>query len=48
MKYAVEMGPGATIYISGFINIGSGIQTLTGAGHRHRQQSDLISSLLFI
>jgi hypothetical protein len=30
MKYAVEMGSGAMIYISSFINIGSGIQKLMG------------------
>jgi hypothetical protein len=28
MKYAVEMGSGATIYIPGFIKIGSGIHKL--------------------
>jgi hypothetical protein len=28
--YAVEMGPDAMIYISGFIKIGSGIQKLIG------------------
>jgi hypothetical protein len=32
MKYAVEMGPDATIYIPSFITIGSGIQILIGAG----------------
>jgi hypothetical protein len=32
MKYAVEMGSGAMIYISSFIKIGSGIQTLMGGG----------------
>jgi hypothetical protein len=35
MKYAVEMGSGATIYIPSFMNIGSGIQTLIGVIHRH-------------
>jgi hypothetical protein len=30
MKYAVEMGSGAMIYIPGFIKIGSGIQELIG------------------
>jgi hypothetical protein len=44
LKYAVEMGSGAMIYIQSFIKIGSGIQKLT----LHRQQGDLISlSLLF-
>jgi hypothetical protein len=44
MKYAVEMGSGATIYIK----IGSGIQTLIGRGgnsQTHRQHGDLISLL---
>jgi hypothetical protein len=30
MKYAVEMGSGAVIYIPSFIETGSGIQKLTG------------------
>jgi hypothetical protein len=30
MKYAVEMGSCAIIYIPSFINIGSGIQKLIG------------------
>jgi hypothetical protein len=30
MKYAVEMGSGAMIYIPGFIKIGSGIQRFVG------------------
>jgi hypothetical protein len=32
MKYAVEMGSGAMIYIRSFINIGSGIQKLIRQG----------------
>jgi hypothetical protein len=32
MKHALEMGSGATIYISSFIKIGSGVQKLTGGG----------------
>jgi hypothetical protein len=35
MKYAVEMGSGATIYIPSFIKIGSGIQMFVGEIHRH-------------
>jgi hypothetical protein len=37
MKYVVEIGPGAMIYIPSFIQIGSGIQKLIeGKGiHRH-------------
>jgi hypothetical protein len=32
MKYAVQMGSGAMIYIPSFIKIGSGIQKLMGGG----------------
>jgi hypothetical protein len=35
MKYAVEMGSGAMIYIPIFLKIGSGIQNLIGGIHRH-------------
>jgi hypothetical protein len=45
MKYAVEMGSGAMIYILRFIKIGSGVQNLMGGGG-HRQHGDLISLLL--
>jgi hypothetical protein len=49
MKYAVEMGSGAMIYISSFIKIGPGIQKLMGEGdtQTHRQHGDLISLLSF-
>jgi hypothetical protein len=50
MKYAVEMGSGAMIYIPSFMKIGSGIQKLMGGGgdsKRHRQHGDHISLLLF-
>jgi hypothetical protein len=30
MKWAVEMGPGAMIYVPSFIKMGSAIQTLIG------------------
>jgi hypothetical protein len=30
MKYAVEMGSGAVIYVPSFIKIGSGVQKLMG------------------
>jgi hypothetical protein len=43
MKYAIEMGSGAMIYIPSFIKTGSGIQKLIGG--IHRQQCDLISLL---
>jgi hypothetical protein len=45
MKYAVEMGSGAMIYIPSFIIIGSGIQKLIRG--IHRQHGDRISLLLF-
>jgi hypothetical protein len=36
MKYAVEMGSGAMIYIPSFIKISFAIQKFMGAGiHRH-------------
>jgi hypothetical protein len=41
MKYAVEMGSGAKIYIPSFIKIGSGIQKLIRV--THGQHGDLIS-----
>jgi hypothetical protein len=33
MKYAVEMGSGAMIYVQSCIKIVSGIQKLTGGGY---------------
>jgi hypothetical protein len=48
MKYAVEMGSCAKIYIPSFIKIGSGIQLMRGGDTRTlRQQVDRISLLLF-
>jgi hypothetical protein len=50
MKYVVEMGSGALIYIPSFIKIGSGIQKLFGGGgdsQTNREQGDLISLLYF-
>jgi hypothetical protein len=35
MKYAVEMGSGAMIYIPSSIKIGSGIQNLIGGINTH-------------
>jgi hypothetical protein len=35
MKYAVEMGFGAMVYVPSFIKIESGIQMLIGGTHRH-------------
>jgi hypothetical protein len=34
MKYAVEMGSEAIIYVPSFLKIGSGIQKLIGGMHR--------------
>jgi hypothetical protein len=34
MKYAIEMGSGAMIYVSSFIKIGSNIQKLIEGIHR--------------
>jgi hypothetical protein len=48
MKYAAEMGSGATIYLPNFTQIGSGTQKLiVGNTQRHGQHSDLMSLLLF-
>jgi hypothetical protein len=49
MKYAVEMGSRAMIYIPSFIKIDSGIQKFIGENSQiHRQHGDLIIPLLFI
>jgi hypothetical protein len=45
MKYAVEMGSGAIIYIPSFIKIGSGIEKYIRGIHTHRQCGDRISLL---
>jgi hypothetical protein len=46
MKFAVEMGSRAMLYIRIFINIGSGIQTFKkGDSQTHRQHGDRISLL---
>jgi hypothetical protein len=43
MKYAVEMGSGAVIYIPSFIHIGSGIQKLMGGRiHRHKDNMEIV------
>jgi hypothetical protein len=47
MKYAVEMGSGAKIYIPSFIKVSSGIQKLIGEIYRHRQYEDPINLLSF-
>jgi hypothetical protein len=48
IKYAVQMGSGAIIFISIYIKIGSAIQKLIGGIQKHIQQGDLISLLLFL
>jgi hypothetical protein len=48
MKYAVEMGSGAMIYIPCFIKVGLGIQKLMRVGTQtHRQHEEGISPLFF-
>jgi hypothetical protein len=42
MKYAVEMGSGAVIYIPSFIKIGSAIQNLTWRIYRHTDSMVII------
>jgi high-affinity Fe2+/Pb2+ permease len=37
MKYAIEMGSGAIIYVPSFIKIGSGVQKLDKGGYIHTQ-----------
>jgi hypothetical protein len=46
MKYSVEIGSGAIIYIPSFIKIGSGIQHVR-AGGIYRQHGDGMSLLSF-
>jgi hypothetical protein len=36
MKYAVEIGSGAMIYIPSFIKFGSGIQKIMGGGSQKK------------
>jgi hypothetical protein len=47
MKYTIEMGSGAIIYLPSFIKIGSGIQKLRGDIETHRQDGDSISLLFY-
>jgi hypothetical protein len=41
MKYAVEMGSGAMIYIPSFMKTGSGTQKLIGGIHRHTDSMEI-------
>jgi hypothetical protein len=45
MKYAVEMGSVAMIYIPSFVKIGSAIQKLMEEGCTEKQHGDRISLL---
>jgi hypothetical protein len=48
MKYAVEIGSGAMIYVPSFMKNGSGIEKLIGwDSQTHRQHGDLISLFFF-
>jgi hypothetical protein len=48
MKYAVEMGSGAMIYMPSFMYIGSGIENLVRGIHRQTDSNgDLVRLLLF-
>jgi hypothetical protein len=48
MKYAVEMGSDAMIYVPSFINIGSSIEKLIWGIHRHTQTAWLSHKPTFI
>jgi hypothetical protein len=49
MKYAIDMGSGAMIYIPSFMKIGPGVQKLLKRDTQtHRQHDDLISILVFL
>jgi hypothetical protein len=43
MNCAVEVGPGAMIYVPSFIKIGSGVQKLIGGYAYRRRDSKVIS-----
>jgi hypothetical protein len=47
MKYTVETGSGAMMYIPDFVKIGSCVQKSTGGRRIHRQHADLISLVLY-
>jgi hypothetical protein len=44
MKYAVEMGSDAMIYIPNFINFGSGTRKFTGVNHGHTDAQSVCRS----
>jgi hypothetical protein len=41
MKYAIEMGSGAMIYIPSFKKIGSGTKKLIVRIHRHKDSTEI-------
>jgi hypothetical protein len=41
MKHAIEMGPGAMIYMPSFMKIGSGIQKLKRGIRRHTDSMEI-------
>jgi hypothetical protein len=41
MKYAVEMGSVAMIYIPSFIKIGPGMQKMIGGIHKHTDRMEI-------
>jgi hypothetical protein len=41
MKYAVEMGSGAMMYVPSFIKICSGMQKLLGGIHSHTDRREI-------
>jgi hypothetical protein len=47
MKYTVEMGSDAMMFIPIFMKMGSGIQKLIEGIHRQREHGDLINLLFF-
>jgi hypothetical protein len=44
VKYAVEMGSDAMIYIPSFIKVSSDIKKLMGGGYKYRQTDSKITS----
>jgi hypothetical protein len=48
MRYAVEMGSGATMYIPSFINIGLCIQKLIRGIHRHTDSMVIAYAYIYL
>jgi hypothetical protein len=47
MKYAVEMGSVARIYVPSFIKIGSDIRKLIGGIHRHTGSMEILKAYFY-